>query len=439
MLTSPDFALSGEAIMEMVANGRTMTPPEESSLSVGGSRAVQARRALQRPLMARSRKLSSSPNPPLTRQRFHGQKEFISGSTVRRLTAGMWAVRKQAFSGGKQDGSRLLKQIRKQLAFSASCRRDHMNATISTPEIYGLKAPRTQEEQGSIIVDMEYIPFHDVAYIMLEQDKAVNEWLIGAAIAIVDYELTHSISVPLKQIMPEFHNKATSIKKALIKSPLLDEVEVTTVEQYIDFIMAYYDGLTDLYVPIGTCHGDLTFQNMLVDPVNRELCVFDFLDSFVESPLQDIAKILQDCRHQWFITQVAIPEPRRARAVATLLFFHERLRMDYESYAFWEAVPLFEFMCLARILPYMTHEKEKRCIMTGLQRVMEDLHGLASQRSLSADHLMLDVNVNSELDLKADELVTLIIPAMGPDTTQIFPDGQIKPLTINVWHLSITI
>ena len=306
-----------------------------------------------------------------------------------------------------------------------------MNATISTPDIYGLEAP-SEEEQGNIIVDMEYVPFHDVLYIILEQDKAVNEWLIGAAIAITDYELTHSTNAPLKQIMPEFHNKAASIKKALPNSPLLDPTEIALLNWQIDFVIAHFDSLPDLDIPIGNCHGDLTFQNMLADPVNRELCIFDFLDCFVESPLQDIAKLLQDCRYQWFFTQVVIPDEQRARAVATLSFFHERICLDYEAYAFWEAMPLFEFVCLARILPYMTNVNEKQCIMRGLQGVVEKLRNAALESSWSTESLTPDRGMNIDHDLPGHELVTVIVPAMGSDSWQIFPDGRVKPLTINV-------
>ena len=150
------------------------------------------------------------------------------------------------------------------------------------PEIYGVKVPQVGEE-SNIIVDMEYIPFHDVAFIVLEQDKAVNEWLINAAISVIDYELTNSSSVPLKDVLPEFHKKADSIKKAMMKSPLLSEEEVKNTSEQIDAILHHYDDFPELHIPVGTCHGDLTLQNMLADPINRELCVFDFLDCFVVS------------------------------------------------------------------------------------------------------------------------------------------------------------
>ena len=419
--------------MDIHSNGRDLTPPNVEPFYRLGSRAAQARKAMRRPFLARKRTThspSALSNHPLPR--FNSPKKYVSGSTIRRLTSGMWAVRKQAFSGGKQDGSRLLKQIQKQMTFSATCRRENSNAFISTPEIYGLKVPRPGDEDSSIIVDMEYVPFHDCAYIMLEQDKVVNEWLIGAAISIVDHDLTHSTTVPLREVMPEFVKKADSIRTSMTKSLLLTTDEISALTTQIDTIIGHYNLNNDIAIPIGTCHGDLTLQNMLVDPVNRELCVFDFLDCFVESPLQDIAKLLQDCRHQWYFTQVEVPHGKYARASATLGFFYERIRMDYEPYAFWEALPLFEFMCLARILPYMTTESEKRCIITGLETILNDLSLLQTQNHLSVDDVFPDCSSNAEsLSLPSDDKVTVIVPALGSDSRQIFPDGQIKLLTSN--------
>ena len=275
------IAWTSDAMQDIFINARTLTPTNGDSYSVLGSRAAQARKAHRRPFLAR-RGNSSAPRLARLPTRSTGPSKYVSGATIRRLTSDKWAVRKQAFTGGKQDGSRLLKQIQKQLIFSATCRTSHMNATISTPEIYGLKVPEASGE-SNIIVDMEYIPFHDVAFIMLEQDKAVNEWLINAAISVIDYELTNSSSVPLKEVMLDFHKKADSIKKAMKNSPLLAEEEIKNTNEQIDALLQHYDRLPELHIPVGTCHGDLTLQNMLVDPINRELCVFDFLDCFVVS------------------------------------------------------------------------------------------------------------------------------------------------------------
>lgn len=50
-------------------------------------------------------------------------------------------------------------------------------------------------------------------------------------------------------------------------------------------------------MPIGSCHGDLTFSNIIFNGNNYYL--IDFLDSFIESPLLDLVKIRQDSCYGW--------------------------------------------------------------------------------------------------------------------------------------------
>jgi hypothetical protein len=50
-------------------------------------------------------------------------------------------------------------------------------------------------------------------------------------------------------------------------------------------------------VPKSICHGDLTLENILIQ--DDDLYYIDFLDSFIDSWMIDVAKILQDTRHLW--------------------------------------------------------------------------------------------------------------------------------------------
>lgn len=50
-------------------------------------------------------------------------------------------------------------------------------------------------------------------------------------------------------------------------------------------------------IPVGECHGDLTFENIIVK--DNSLYVIDFLDSFVESSLIDQSKLMQDTFCAW--------------------------------------------------------------------------------------------------------------------------------------------
>ena len=192
------------------ARSSSPNPLGDSGNFLTGSRTAQVQKALRRPVLA-LKPIANLRRPSQQSLQSNSPRQYVNDGTIRRLTSNKWAVRKQAFAGGKQDSSRLLKQIRKQIIFSAACRQNQMNATITTPEIYGMKIPKAGEGMHNIVVDMEYIPFHDVCYIVLEHDKAIHEWLIESAISIVDYELTQCTTIALKELLPEFQAKAKTI------------------------------------------------------------------------------------------------------------------------------------------------------------------------------------------------------------------------------------
>lgn len=264
------------------ARSPSSTPPRGGSLAVRGSRSLQAQRTLRRPTL--EQRLSSSVRRKYDKWLvFNPANSYVSRSTIQRLTSSMWAVRKEAFSGAKQDGNRLLKQIQKQLAFSARCRTSNINSTTSTPEIYGVRIPNCGDLKSGFIVDMEYIPFNDVRHVMLEKDKPTNEWMINTAIDLVDSNLTLSSTAPLGDCLPDFLKKANSIKSAILKSSMLSGTDCQYISQQLDRVLDHFSNLSHINIPIGFCHGDFTFANMLVDTENREFCVFDFLDCFVVS------------------------------------------------------------------------------------------------------------------------------------------------------------
>ena len=53
----------------------------------------------------------------------------------------------------------------------------------------------------------------------------------------------------------------------------------------------------DWRVKVGFCHGDMTFENVIVS--EDGIYLIDFLDSFVDSPVIDRAKMLQDAFCYW--------------------------------------------------------------------------------------------------------------------------------------------
>lgn len=113
-----------------------------------------------------------------------------------------------------------------------------------------------------------------------------------------------------------------------------------------------------LTVPIGKCHGDLTLSNILW---NKNLFFIDFLDSFVESPLADIAKLRQDTFHQWNPFLLNLRGKPRMKVI--LDYF------DNEIVARYKHLPIipFQFLTLVRVLPY-ANDIEKQFIKEELRK-----------------------------------------------------------------------
>jgi hypothetical protein len=143
--------------------------------------------------------------------------------------------------------------------------------------------------------------------------------------------------------------------------------------------------------------------------------------------------LLQDSRHHWFLTQTVVPDKGLARVVTTLGAFYDRIYTAYYKYAFWDAVPLFEFFCLARILPYMTTTSEKQCVMAGLQKICDDL-SLSSGKAEEEEITRSGGSSSNEEEIifEGEMKTTVIVPALGPDMGEFYPEGQIKLLAHNV-------
>ena len=105
----------------------------------------------------------------------------------------------------------------------------------------------------------------------------------------------------------------------------------------------------DFSMPIGPCHGDLTLANIKITQENQ-LYLFDFLDSFIETPLQDAAKLLQDIDYGWSLRK----EKSSVRLKGTL--FYEKAYptfVDTLIFMYPREMKMLEIMTLLRIAPYI--------------------------------------------------------------------------------------
>ena len=120
-------------------------------------------------------------------------------------------------------------------------------------------------------------------------------------------------------------------------------------------------------VPIGPCHGDLTLSNVIWNP-SIGLVLIDFLSTFLESPLQDLAKISQELEFGWSFRRLD-----QNLQIKSKLFCN----LAYPSYArylhslFPDAAYLFKILCLARIAPYINDEVSAEWLTRSLNNVID--------------------------------------------------------------------
>lgn len=107
-------------------------------------------------------------------------------------------------------------------------------------------------------------------------------------------------------------------------------------------------------IPMGLCHGDLTLSNIIVTQDNN-MYIFDFLDSFIESPLQDIAKLVQDLKYGWSFRN-ANPSVRLKGQLFCQAAYPDMIYTIKNTYE--TELSIIEVLTILRIAPYLSIDDE---------------------------------------------------------------------------------
>jgi hypothetical protein len=114
-------------------------------------------------------------------------------------------------------------------------------------------------------------------------------------------------------------------------------------------------------IPIGECHGDLTLSNMIF--AQRKVYLLDYLDSFLETPIIDLAKLRQDTKFGWsMLIDPSIVPHQETKLSQALGHLDRKIRFFIESSGLLSWYEFFEQLNLVRIVPYLTRETERAFI-----------------------------------------------------------------------------
>lgn len=159
-------------------------------------------------------------------------------------------------------------------------------------------------------------------------------------------------SVPVPPPLTTIHAKNAQLCAVLTDKSAL---EPRLASKLCSFLQT---AIPDAPILQGYCHGDFTISNMLFDVWH--IYLFDFLDSFIESPLIDLIKLRQDTRFGWTLLLDEQIEPYHAnRAKIALHFIDQHLAARIQANPFYSAWhDYLEVYNLARIVPYVQTDKE---------------------------------------------------------------------------------
>ena len=183
--------------------------------------------------------------------------------------------------------------------------------------------------------------------------------ILGESGSAIQHNSSTTCSTNLKYALDKyFESLFESSKKSLIDTQIfiqkynsilknIDDKHL--VEAIQEFEKFFNTKESKIEVIVGDCHGDLTLSN-IISVGDRAFYLFDFLYTFLESPLQDVAKISQEFNYGWSTRESSKLEKIRASS-----FLHHGkpnvLINPYEK--FGNSYKMIEILCLSRIAPYI--------------------------------------------------------------------------------------
>ena len=230
---------------------------------------------------------------------------------------------------------------------------------IRIPEIFDI-----DKADDHLNIKMEYVysknyvdyfedaGFDNISYFVKALKIFVNEEIANSPLLLVDTQV----------VKDKFEDVCS---KCYANEHIREDKDVQNI---LDASRLAFSSLpAQIEIPMGKCHGDLTFSNILFNGNNYYL--IDFLDSFLESPLLDLVKIRQDSQYEWSrlmyegevdLVRLSIISQKIDKEIDTFYSQYQWYRDYYH---------VFQLMNFLRILQYAKEEK----VITYLKNVIKSM------------------------------------------------------------------
>jgi Phosphotransferase enzyme family len=210
-------------------------------------------------------------------------------------------------------------------------------------------------------IEMEYI--HAEKYSDFLERISVPD-LIALATTIRDYFEKALLNSRLEQLDNNvFIEKWEILAAQLIGVKGLNQDLLRKTFLYLKNIPSYP-------IVIGYCHGDFTFSNVLFE--KNQCYLIDFLDSFVESPIQDIVKLRQDTFYGWSMMLEEDMTVVKYNKLKQVMCYLDRTCLSiiekHPEIKRWYAY--LQVFNLLRILPYLKHQREISFVEEAIEKTI---------------------------------------------------------------------
>lgn len=246
--------------------------------------------------------------------------------------------------------ARLQQQARKQTDFQLWLQLPN----ISAPPVYG-----QYPGPSSFAFEMKFMPSIDAVSFLQLASRQELDFVADTMNQFIECAIARCELVPFPVAV--FWEKFDQVRKQLLNEPILNYVE-----------QVFHKTSFHTPLPVGYCHGDLTFSNVLVNKISRGLIFIDFLDTFIESPIQDMVKLRQDTQYAWsallYLDRLDI-----ARYRIAMTYLDNQLTNKFQQHDFYRAYyHVFQIMNIMRILCYCREAHERQFLRNCLQEVLRE-------------------------------------------------------------------
>ena len=251
-------------------------------------------------------------------------------------------------------------------------------STLDKKYLKRLELQGNKQMNDKCLTDSIYNPFiskieanEDECYILMDYIYANNfiDYFEKASPQDIDHFIDNFIKYihneidkcEIKKISKNvFIDKFNSVVKNCEKNDLLKgNMRVKSILK--DCENVFTNMPEEFEMPVGICHGDLTFSNILFS--SNKFYFIDYLDSFIETPIQDIVKLRQDTKYFWS-TMMYKKKYDVVRLNIIFNYIDNKISEHFENFEYYfRNYDRLQLMNILRILPYVKEEKVRDFVL----------------------------------------------------------------------------